>query len=380
MRNIQPFFVMEVLERARAMEAAGRSVIHLEIGEPDFPTPEPVVNAGVTAIRHGDIKYTQALGLPELRSAVAAHYSVTPRLDPARVAITPGSSGALQLALSVLLDPGDEVLLADPGYPCNANLIRLADAVPRALPVTADDRYQLTAEMIQHAWTPRTRAVLLATPSNPTGTTVTAGEMSRIIDVVTQRGGKLLVDEIYSGLVYDDPVRTVLTQTDQVFVINSFSKYFGMTGWRLGWLVMPRAYVEDINKLAQNMYISSNSPAQYAALHAFDAPVIRELEQRRTEFRKRRDYLVPALRDLGFKIPLVPQGAFYVYADCSDLSDDSERFAIDLLEKTGVAITPGRDFGTYRADAHVRFSYANTLAHLSDAVSRIADYLERGSD
>ncbi len=377
MREIHPFYVMEVLAKACALEREGRSIIHLELGEPDFRTPDAVVEAGVRALREGRTRYVQALGIPELREAVANHYSQACRPPPWRVAITPGSSGALQLIFAVLIDDGDEVLLADPGYPCNANFVHLYGGKPVYVPCGAGQDYQLTAEVIRRHWTSRSRVVLIGTPSNPTGTVVPAAEMARIVAAVKELGGTLVVDEIYHGLTYDADVRSVLHESDGVFVVNSFSKYYGMTGWRIGWLIMPEEFIDDINKLAQNLFISTSSPAQYAALHAFDAEVLSELERRRAIFQQRRDFLVPALRQLGFAIPVMPEGAFYVYADCSAFTDDSESFAFDVLESTGVAITPGRDFGKHHANLHVRFSYANTLENLKEAVNRLERYLTR---
>ena len=292
-----------------------------------------------------------------------------------RLAVTPGSSGAFQLIFAALIDPGDEVLLTDPGYPCNANFVRLFNGRPRLIACDAESGYQLTARAIEDAWGASTKAVLLGTPSNPTGTVVPPGEMTRIAATVERLGGTLIVDEIYHGLTYDANVRTALYDSDDVFIVNSFSKYYGMTGWRLGWLVMPSAYLDHITKLAQNLFICTNTPAQYAALRAFDEDVIAELERRRNVFKQRRDYLVPALRELGFVVPLLPQGAFYVYADCSAFTGDSYAFALDVLASTGVAITPGRDFGEYRHREHLRFSYANTLENLEIAMERLANYL-----
>ncbi len=380
MRAIEPFHVMEVMERAFAHERAGRSVIHLEVGEPDFPTPAPVVEAGIQALREGKTRYVQAMGIEPLRERIAAAYAPTCRPAPGRVAVTPGSSGAFQLIFAALLDPGDEVLLTDPGYPCNANFVRLHDALPRMIACSAEHGYQFTASTIEEAWTDRTRAVLIGTPSNPTGTVVPTEEMTRIVKTVERLGGTLVIDEIYHGLTYDAEVRSALHDSDDVFIVNSFSKYYGMTGWRIGWMVMPTSFIEDITKLAQNLFISTSTPAQYAALRALDDDVGVELKRRCAQFRKRRDYLVPALRDLGFKIPVTPQGAFYVYADCSELTDDSNAFALDLLDATGVAITPGKDFGLYRDREHLRFSYANTLEKLQQAVSRLAAFLKRTMD
>jgi len=287
----------------------------------------------------------------------------------------PGSSAGLQLVFACLLNPGDEVLLADPGYPCNHNFIRLYGGIPRPLPTDASTGYQLTAEKIRDSWNANTRAVLIGTPSNPTGTVVPPAEMSRIARTVRELGGQLIVDEIYHGLVYDTDIRTALFDGDDIFVVNSFSKFYGMTGWRLGWLVVPEAYLEDIARLAQNLFISASTPAQFAALHAFDPETVEELERRRDLFRQRRDFFIPALRELGFRIPLMPQGAFYAYADCSGFSDDSDAFAIELLQQALVAVAPGKDFGSYRHKQHIRFSYANSMQKLEQAVERMHRFL-----
>jgi aspartate/methionine/tyrosine aminotransferase len=379
MGDIQPFHVMDILARARALEARGRSIMHLEIGEPDFPTAPQIVAAGIRALEAGRTQYTSALGLPALRAAIAASYPEPGRPDPGRVAVTPGASGALQLLLGVLIDPGDEVLMADPGYPCNRHFVRLFDGVPRLIPVDAASDYQLTAELVERHWTRRTRAVLLASPANPTGMLIAPAEMARIVALAEARGASVIVDEIYHGLTYDVDAASALTLSDRVFVVNSFSKYYGMTGWRVGWLVAPDEYIAEIDKLAQNIFLAASTPAQHAALAAFDPEVVAELERRRQLFRQRRDYLLPALRDLGFRIPVTPQGAFYLYADSSALSDDSTALAIELLEQAGVAITPGLDFGCHRPTRHVRFSYTNTLDNLHEAVRRIARHLGRST-
>ncbi|GAB4509705.1 MAG: pyridoxal phosphate-dependent aminotransferase [Sulfuricaulis sp.] len=366
---------MDILARARAMESQGRSVIHMEIGEPDFPTAPGIVQAGIAALQAGRTHYTPALGLSELRAAIAASYPAHVRPDAGRVVVTPGASGALQLIFAALINPGDQVLMADPGYPCNRHFVSLFEGEPLAIPVDASTGYQLNADLVRRHWTKRTVAVLLASPSNPTGTLIPPDEMARIARAVEERGGVLIVDEIYHGLVYGEEAVTALSHSQNLFVVNSFSKYYGMTGWRLGWLVAPVAYVSAIDRLAQNIFLAASTPAQYAALAAFGAGVQRELQNRRDVFRERRDFLLPALRDLGFDIPLIPQGAFYLYADCSRFTDDSQAFALGLLEKTGVAITPGLDFGSHRAARHVRFSYANTLDNLCEGVSRLRDYL-----
>lgn len=375
MADIEPFHVMEVLSRARALEAQGRSIIHMEIGEPDFPTAPAIVAAGVAALQAGKTHYTPALGLPALREAIAASYPPEARPSPDRVAVTPGGSGALQLVFAALIDPGDEVLLADPGYPCNRHFVRLFDGRARLIPVGAATGYQLTAELIGRYWGPRTKAVLIASPSNPTGTVVPPDELGRIVDTVQARGGALIVDEIYHGLTYGIEARSALAWSSDAFVINSFSKYYGMTGWRVGWLVMPSAYAREIDKLAQNLFLSTSTPAQYAALTALSPAVQGELRRRRDEFQARRDFLLPALRSLGFEIPVTPQGAFYLYADTGRHTQDSERFALRLLESAGVAVTPGRDFGDNAPQRHLRFSYANTLANLEEGVRRLQAFL-----
>lgn len=375
MSEIESFHVMQILARARALESAGRSIVHMEIGEPDFPTAAAIVDAGVAALRAGKTHYTPALGLPELRAAIAAGYPDGARPDPSRVVVTPGSSGALALIFGVLINPGDEVLMADPGYPCNRHFVRLFEGRARLIPVDAASSYQLTTRHIRESWTSKTKAVLISSPSNPTGTLVPDEEMARIVAEVKGRGGALIVDEIYHGLTYDTQARSALSHSEDVFVVNSFSKYYGMTGWRVGWLVAPLGYIEPIDRLAQNLFLATSTIGQYAALVALAPATLAELETRRREFQVRRDFLLPALRDLGFRIPVTPAGAFYLYADCSAFTNDSERFASELLEQTGVAITPGRDFGQYRPEYHVRFSYANTRAQLEEGVRRIAAFL-----
>jgi aspartate/methionine/tyrosine aminotransferase len=375
MQQIQPFHVMEVLAKAQALEASGRDVIHLEIGEPDFPTPEPIVARAQAALQAGRTRYTAALGLPELRALVAAQYPAAARPSPERVALVPGSSAALLVSFALLLDAGDEVLLADPGYPCNANFIQLFGGVPVRIPCGPEVGYQLTPELIRAHWSERTRAVLLGSPANPTGGLIAPEPMRAIADEVRRLGGTLVVDEIYQGLVYDASVRSALHWGDDLFVINSFSKFYGMTGWRLGWLVAPEAYGDAVTRLCQNLFISAPTVSQYAALGAFEPATLAELERRRQAFQQRRDFLLPALRELGFRIPLQPAGAFYLYADISGLTDDSQRFADQVLEQTGVAITPGRDFGDYRQHEHVRFSYAAPLERLEEAVERLRQWL-----
>lgn len=374
MSNIAPFHVMALLARAKELEASGRSIIHMEIGEPDFPTAASIVAAGQNALAEGRTHYTAAAGLPQLRAAISTHYRDSYSIDVSakRILITPGASGALQLAISILINPGERVLLADPSYPCNRHFIRLVEGQAIGVPVGPETGYQLTAALVERYWDTQTVAVLLASPSNPTGTVIPPAELASLIAVVEARGGSVIMDEIYHGLVYDTPIQTALAYSDQLFVINSFSKYYGMTGWRLGWLVMPDDCIDAAEKLAQNLFLAASTPAQYAALAAFDPKTQLIFEQRRQEFKARRDFLLPALQKLGFHIPIIAEGAFYLYADCSRFAHDSYPFCLELLERTGVAITPGIDFGSHLATQHVRFAYTNSMLKLAEAVERLA--------
>lgn len=379
MADIGPFHVMELLGRARALEAAGRDIVHMEIGEPDFTTPQPVIDRAQAALAAGRTHYTPALGLPELREAIAAEYRrrYGVAVSPERIVVTPGASGALLLALAVLLDRDDELLVADPGYPCNRHFARFLEGRAVAVPVDADSRYQLTAERVAACWGDRTVAVLAASPSNPTGTLLEAEELSALAALVGTRGGHLVVDEIYHGLTYGTEARTALEFDADAFVVNSFSKYYCMTGWRLGWLVVPEAYRREVEKLAQNLFIAAPTLSQHAALAAFEPETRELLERRRAEFARRRDFLLPALRELGFHIPVEPRGAFYLYADCSRFSNDSRQLASDLLEQAGVAVTPGIDFGHHRPERHLRFAYTTSMARLEEGIQRIGRFLRR---
>jgi aspartate/methionine/tyrosine aminotransferase len=377
MRGIEPFQVMALLARAQALEAQGRDIVHMEIGEPDFPTPRPICEAGIKALAHGELFYTPALGMPALREAIAGFYQTRygVHIAPSRVVVTAGSSGALLLAIAALINPGDQVLMADPGYPANRHFVRLMEGEAVGIPVGPDSHYQLTPELIEQHWGARSAAALVATPSNPTGTLIPQAQINAMAAFAQSRGGALIVDEIYHGLVYEGVTHTAANAGDNVFVINSFSKYFNMTGWRLGWMVAPERYVPEIEKLSQNVYLSASTPAQIAALAAFTPEALAICEARRAEFCARRDYLVPALRALGFGIPHMPPGAFYVYADCSRFTRDSHAFALDVLERAGVAITPGSDFGVHRASEHVRFAYTRPVERLREGVRRISEYL-----
>ena len=374
MADIQPFHVMEILKRAHELAASGRDIIHLEVGEPDFASPQPIVEAAQRFLTGGHVHYTPALGLTALREAIARFYHDRFGADvsPERIIVTPGASGALMLALAVLTDPGDEWLLPDPGYPSNRHLVRSFEGCPRALPVDALTRFQPTPAQVEAAWTPQTRGLMVASPANPTGTLLTLDEIVALQETVSQREGVLIVDEIYQGLNYGVDACTALSRLDDVFVVNSFSKYFGMTGWRLGWLVAPEAYVRDIEKLAQHFFISPSTPAQHAALAAFEPSTIAILEERRHEFAERRNTLLPALRDIGFRFATEPQGAFYLYADISGIAEDSQSLARLLIEEAGVATTPGIDFGENTPERHLRIAYTTGTTRLLEAAERIA--------
>ena len=375
--DIAPFHVMELMARAQAMEAEGRSIIHLEVGEPDFATAGPILAAARRFLDGGHVHYTAALGLRQLREAISGFYHTRYGLDisPARIAVTAGASGALLLALGVLVSPGDEWLLPDPGYPCNRHLVRLLEGQPVSLRVDAASGYQPTVAGLAASWTARTRGLLVASPANPTGTLLDPDTMAALAQAVAARGGALLVDEIYHGLTYGVDAGSALALSDDVFVINSFSKYFGMTGWRLGWLVAPPRHVREIEKLAQNIYIAPSTVAQHAALAAFEPDTIGILEARRQEFSLRRDVLLPGLRELGFKVAAEPQGAFYVYADSSGLADDSSALAEQLLTQAGVAATPGLDFGSNAPRRHMRFAYTVDRQRIRGGLARIAAFL-----
>ena len=377
MEGIEPFHVVVLVNRAKELEAQGRSIANMVVGEPDAPTPPLIAAAGIRAIEAGRISYTSSLGIAELRDAIAAWYHTRYGVEVprARVIVTTGSSGALLLTMGVLLSPGDQVLMADPGYPCNRHFVRTMEGEPVGIPVGADTAYQLTAALVAKHWTANTAAVLIASPSNPTGTLIDHDELERIHAVVRAKGGVLIVDEIYHGLTYGKRDRSALEFADDVFIINSFSKYFGMTGWRLGWMVAPEHYVAPIDKLAQNLFISPSDLAQQAALAAFHPDTVALLEQRRDAFRGQRDFLLPELRSLGFDIPVTPEGAFYIYANCERLTSDSYSFCWDLLEKAGVAIAPGLDFGNYLSKQHVRFSYPKSIPVLAEGVKRLKAYL-----
>lgn len=399
--RIDPFYVMECAKAAAEIARSsacdptqgGEPMIFLNIGEPDFTAPPLVRAAAQAALAAGRTQYTPATGLPALREAIAGWYGTHfglhagpgagPGLDPARVVVTAGASAALQLACMALFEPGDEVLMPDPSYPCNRHFVAAAGALPRLLPTGPATRFQLTAADVEAAWTPATRGVLLASPGNPTGTSIAPEELQAIAEVVQARGGVLLADEIYLGLSFDARYgRTALALPEplaaRVVAINSFSKYFGMTGWRLGWLVLPPSLVPAVEKLAQNLYICANALAQHAALACFAPESLTEYERRREEFRARRDFIVPALNALSLSVPVPPDGAFYAWCDVSDHSQSSWDLALRLMHSAHVALTPGRDFGPAMAERFLRLSFASSLPELRSAVQRLAHALGRG--
>jgi aspartate/methionine/tyrosine aminotransferase len=373
------------MEAAWAAERAGRSIVHLEVGEPDFGTPMPVVEAATKAIADGRVRYTSSLGLPELREAISGYYADRFGVDvPARrIVVTTGASGALTLALAATVDRDDGVLVSDPGYPCNRNLILLCEGIPVPVPVGPASDYQLTAGLVAERWDAATRAVVVASPSNPTGTLVPPAELAAIASEAAGRGGVCFVDEIYGELVYDRTPATVLAAPGILdggtpFVVNSFSKTFGMTGWRLGWMVCPDWALPAVEALAQNAFISPPAPAQYGGLAAFTPEVWATVEQRRQAFAARRDVLLEGLRATGFGVPVTPQGAFYIYARADSLDGDSMRLAGRLLDEAGVACVPGCDFGDHEPEAHLRFSYTTSLDQITEGVRRLTDWRETG--
>jgi len=387
-QRIEPFYVMEVAKAASAMarEVArtDRPMIFLNIGEPDFTAPPLVQEAAQRAVRDGATQYTQAMGLDALRERISAWYASRFGVDvPARrIVVTAGASAALQLACLALVESGDEILMPDPSYPCNRHFVSAAEGTPVLLPTTAQDRFQLSAAQVEAAWNPQTRGVLLASPSNPTGTSIHPDELRRIHTLVSNRGGITLLDEIYLGLSHDPAFgQTALAIDDQVISINSFSKYFNMTGWRLGWLVVPDALVPVVERLAQNLFICPSTVSQHAALACFEPESIAEYERRRAEFKARRDWFIPALDAMGLRVPVMPDGAFYAWADCSAACrklglKDSWDFAFHVMKDAHVAITPGRDFGRHGMENFVRFSTASSMAQLREAAARLGALLQ----
>lgn len=377
MHEIQPFFAMDILARARELEQAGRDIVHMEIGEPDFPTPPLILESAARALKDGAIKYTPAAGLPQLRQAIAEHYGSRHGLDldPKRIFLTPGASGALMLALGVLVNPGDSVAMADPGYPCYPNFVRLFDGLPLRVAVDAESGFNLTAGLLEAQGDQELAGVIVASPANPTGSILSPEPLRDLVAGVMAREGFVIADEIYHGLEYGAPAATALTCSDQVFVINSFSKYFGMTGWRLGWAVVPDWAIDAAERLAQNLFISAPTLSQMAALAAFGPANLEELERRRHIFAERRNLLCAGLQGLGFRLQAQPEGAFYVYADASQVTSDSRTFALELLQEAGVAVTPGLDFGVNQPERYLRFCYTASAERLGEGLARLQRFI-----
>ena len=383
-QRIEPFYVMEVAKAAVALarEAAGtdRPMVFLNIGEPDFTAPPLVTAAAERALRDGATQYTQATGLMSLRERISDWYlsRFGLQVPASRIVVTAGASAALQLACLALIEAGDEVLMPDPSYPCNKHFVSAADGRAVLIPTTAAERFQLSADKVQAAWGPQTRGVLLASPSNPTGTSIDPAELRRIHQVVSQRGGITLVDEIYLGLGFDERFgQSALALDDQIISINSFSKYFSMTGWRLGWLVVPPALVDVVERLAQHLFICPSTLAQHAALACFEPASLAEYERRRAEFKARRDYFIPALNVLGLTVPVLPDGGFYAWGDCTGLCRqlgvaDSWDASVEIMRRAHLAVTPGRDFGVADTARFIRFSTASSMAALQTAVARLS--------
>ena len=387
--SLVPFYVLECAKTAQQIAASpacdpalgGEPMLFLNIGEPDFTAPPPVQRAAAAAIAGGHTQYTQANGLAELRERIAGWYASRFGLgiDPARIVVTAGASAALQLVCLALFEPGDDVLMPDPSYPCNRQFVAAAGATPRLIATSAETRFQLDADAVRANWTSATRGVMLASPSNPTGTSLAPEVLADIVGAVRERGGVTVVDEIYLGLSYDARFgQSALALGDDIISINSFSKYFSMTGWRLGWVVLPPSLVGPVETLAQHLFICPSTLAQRAALACFEPEALDEYERRRNAFRARRDFVVPALNHIGLAVPVVPDGAFYVWADCSRHAASSWDFCFDMMRRAHVALTPGRDFGPATAERHVRLSFASSLATLETAIDRLSRELRRG--
>lgn len=368
---------MDILARARQLQDDGRDIIHLEVGEPDFATPEPIARAGQLAISRGQTLYTPALGLPALREAIAGWYGQRfgVAVDPRRVVVTPGASGALLLAMAALVNPGDVVLLTDPGYPCNRNFALSFGGVPRALHVSSASGWQLSAPQIEA--NSDARLAVVASPGNPTGAVTPLPALARLAEACRRQQQTLIVDEIYQGLNYTTPAATAAALGESVWIVNSFSKFFQMTGWRLGWLLAPLDAIPVLDRLMQNLFLAAPTPAQYAALAAFAPETLDILEQRRQELDVRRRFLQRELPGLGLQLHGGGEGAFYLYADVSGLCPDSQAWCEQLLQHGGIALTPGLDFGEYRNRRHIRIAYTQPLPVLEQALHIMHELIRR---
>lgn len=380
--SIHPFRVMKILGEAKALQSQGRDIIHMEIGEPDFSSLTCVHNAAFEASEQGLTHYTPSLGLPALRQKLSQFYQTfyQAEVNYEQIMLTPGSSSALQLVLTAIINPGDKVLLTDPTYPCNRQFVKLLYGELVSVPTDVESNYQLNLKLLKKHWQAEIKAVMVASPANPTGTVIEQSELMAMAAFLEEKNAFLIVDEIYQGLVYDRPAESVLAnkhRPDNIIVINSFSKFFGMTGWRLGWCVAPTILMPILERLAQNLFLAAPTASQYGALAVLELTALAQLEQRRQVFAERRDVLFNAMQQAGFKLKVLPQGAFYLYWDVSEWTRDSEQFCHDLLHQTGVAITPGTDFGELEGHLYVRLAYTTDSEQLLEAVARIADFIKQ---
>lgn len=370
--EIPPFLVMDVLERACAMACEGIDVIHLEVGEPDFDTPQCVKEALCQAVADGRTHYTHSLGDPTLREAICERYLETydVSVHPDQVVVTSGTSPAMLLAFAALLDPGDEVIISDPGYACYPSFVKFVEGVPITVPVYEEDGFQYRPEAIEAQITNRTKAILINSPSNPTGNLLSAGRMQAIAEF----SPLVISDEIYHGLVYEGKEHSILEFTDDAIVLNGFSKLYAMTGLRLGYLIAPEPLIRPIQKMQQNFFISANSVVQLAAIAALRESA-EDVARMRRIYDERRQFMVKRVRELGLGITVEPTGAFYVFANAKHISADSYRLAFDILENAHVGVTPGVDFGE-NAEGYIRFSYANSLENIAEGMNRIERFLK----
>lgn len=375
-QSISPFLAMEVLERATELERAGRSIIHLELGEPDLGTPEVVLEAGIKALRDGHTRYTHSLGRLELRETIAAwqerRYGI--EVSPECVVVTIGSSGAMLLAFAALLDPACEVLMTDPHYSCYPKFVSVFEGVAVPVPVREEEGYQFDPGAVEEKLGRRTKALILNSPANPTGAVTQSERMMELVEI-TQGRAVIVSDEVYHGLEYQGKAHSILQYCPEAIVVNGFSKLFAMTGWRLGYAIVPQPLVRPIQKLQQNLFISAPDFAQFAAIAAL-TQTDEEIEQRRKRYDKRRRLLLRRLREIGLEILAEPTGAFYVFVNIRRWSDSSVDFAFQLLEKAGVAVTPGLDFGA-QGEGFVRISYANSMANIEEGLNRLETGLQR---